>query len=94
MNFLQAKDKIYSKKDFYEALKSVGIGRGDCICVHTELFNLGIALVGREEFLGILLEVFKELLGENGTLIMPTFTYDFCNGRDFDKKITKALWAF
>ncbi|ENB4015410.1 aminoglycoside N(3)-acetyltransferase [Campylobacter upsaliensis] len=90
MNFLQAKDKIYSKKDFYEALERVGIERGDCICVHTQLFNLGIALVGREEFLGILLEVFKELLEENGTLIMPTFTYDFCKGRDFDKKNHKS----
>ncbi|MEB2790780.1 hypothetical protein [Campylobacter upsaliensis] len=50
MNFLQAKDKIYSKKDFYEALKSVGIGRGDCICVHTELFNLGIVWWGVRNF--------------------------------------------
>ncbi|EJL4569703.1 aminoglycoside N(3)-acetyltransferase [Campylobacter upsaliensis] len=90
MNFLQAKNKIYNKNDFYEALKCVGLERGDCICVHTELFNLGIALVGREDFLHILLCVFREILGKNGTLIMPTFTYDFCKGRNFDKKKNKS----
>lgn len=90
MQFLQAKDKTLTKRDFCELLERVGIGRADCICVHTELFNLGLALVKKEQFLHILLSSFREILGPKGTLIMPTFTYDFCRGRDFDKRHNKS----
>lgn len=90
MEFLQAKDKNYTKADFCELLECVGVGRGDYICVHTELFNLGLPLVKKEQFLQILLSGFREVLGADGTLIMPTFTYDFCNGRDFDKRHNKS----
>lgn len=90
MKFLQAKDKIYTKSDFCEVLERLGLRRGEIICVHTELFNMGLPLVDKELFLRILLDGFWDILGRSGTLIMPTFTYDFCNGRDFDKRHNKS----
>ncbi len=88
--FLRYQDEFYTQKDFKTALQNLGIKSGALLCVHTELFNFGTPLVSKDEFLGLLLNAFYELLGENGTLIMPTFTYSFCRYKDYDKLKTKS----
>ncbi|ARJ56246.1 AAC(3) family N-acetyltransferase [Campylobacter cuniculorum] len=88
--FLKHKDRSYTKDDFIGILRDLGIKKNDCICVHTEIFKLGIPLVSKEEFLRILLEGFLEVLGTQGTLIMPTFTYSFCKNQAYDKVHSKS----
>ena len=58
--------------------------------MHTELINLGIPLVSKKEFLNIIISCFLEVLGDGGTLIMPTFTYNFCRYQDYDKIHSKS----
>ncbi len=76
--FLEHNGKKYSDKDLIDAFYQLGIKRGDILCVHTELFNFGIPLLFRNEFLQTILDCFFEVIGKEGTLIMPTFTYSFC----------------
>ncbi|EAI3896839.1 aminoglycoside N(3)-acetyltransferase, partial [Campylobacter lari] len=83
--FLEYNDKKYSNVDLIEAFKKLGIKKGDILCVHTELFNFGTPLLPRNEFLQTILDCFFEVIGEEGTLIMPTFTYSFCKNEVYDK---------
>lgn len=82
---LEANGKLVKKSDFLDALERIGIKSGDAVCVHTELFTLGKPLLPKDEFLRVLLECFYEVIGKNGTLIMPTFTYSFCKNKIYDK---------
>ncbi|EAK0437082.1 aminoglycoside N(3)-acetyltransferase [Campylobacter lari] len=83
--FLENNDKKYSNADLIEAFKKLGIKKGDILCVHTELFNFGTPLLPRNEFLQTILDCFFEVIGKEGTLIMPTFTYSFCKNEVYDK---------
>ncbi|RAZ57496.1 AAC(3) family N-acetyltransferase [Campylobacter hyointestinalis] len=82
---LEANGKLVKKSDFLDALEQIGIKSGDAVCVHTELFTLGKPLLAKDEFLRVLLHCFYEVIGKNGTLIMPTFTYSFCKNQIYDK---------
>lgn len=68
----------------------IGIKAGDMICVHTEIFNLGIPLLTKNEYLKALIECFLEILTNNGTLVMPTFSYSFCKNEIYDKNKSKC----
>ncbi|EAH7580657.1 aminoglycoside N(3)-acetyltransferase [Campylobacter lari] len=83
--FLEHNGKKYSNVDLIEAFKKLGIKKGDILCVHTELFNFGTPLLPRNQFLQTILECFFEVIGKEGTLIMPTFTYSFCKNEVYDK---------
>ncbi|EAI3905184.1 aminoglycoside N(3)-acetyltransferase [Campylobacter lari] len=83
--FLEYNDKKYSNVDLIEAFKKLGIKKGDILCVHSELFNFGTPLLPRNEFLQTILDCFFEVIGKEGTLIMPTFTYSFCKNEVYDK---------
>ncbi|EOI4396612.1 AAC(3) family N-acetyltransferase, partial [Campylobacter jejuni] len=76
--FLEHNGKKYSDKDLIDAFYQLGIKRGDILCVHTELMKFGKALLTKNDFLKTLLECFFKVLGKEGTLLMPTFTYSFC----------------
>ncbi len=88
--FLEHNGKKYSDKDLIDAFYQLGIKRGDILCVHTELFKFGIPLLSRNEFLQTILNCFFEVIGQEGTLIMPTFTYSFCKNEVYDKINSKT----
>ncbi|WP_144674416.1 AAC(3) family N-acetyltransferase [Campylobacter jejuni] len=88
--FLEHNGKKYSDKDLIDAFYQLGIKRGDILCVHTELFNFGIPLLPKNEFLQTILDCFFEVIGKEGTLIMPTFTYSFCKNEVYDKLNSKC----
>ena len=88
--FLQSGDKLFSQKDLIAAIKSLGICPGDTICIHSEIFTLGKFLVPREEFLHIIIQSFLNSVGNEGTVLMPTFTYSFCKGEIYDINNSKS----
>lgn len=65
-------------EEIVEALRAVGLQAGDLVLVHTRLFTVGL-IKGAEplEIPGIYLRAFQEVLGERGTLVVPTFTMSF-----------------
>ena len=59
------------KQDIVKALREMGIRRGDCLLVHSSLSSMGYVEGGADAVVDALLEV----LGEEGTLMVPTFTH-------------------
>lgn len=84
----------YAKKLIEQALQKVGIEKGDIILVHsdsTPVFELGDPnfLVNP---LDLLKKCFLNILGPTGTLVVPTFNWDFCKGKPYshEKSISQV----
>jgi len=80
----------YTYKDIVNVIKKLGLKKGDRIFSHS---NIGF--FGRCEGINNaqnLCEQFKnaffEVIGQEGTLIVPTFTYSFCHKEVFEPKTT------
>ncbi len=72
--------------DIRLALEQVGIQKSDSIFVHSDLKHFGklSQIMNRDEFFGQMIDVFLNVIGPNGNLMMPTFSYSFCKGEIFD----------
>ncbi len=82
--FIITNDKIVSVRDFYNALAFLEIKKYDIVCVHSQIFSLGKPLVGKDEFMQIIVNVLQDIISTEGMLIMPTFTYSFCKNEIYD----------
>ena len=62
------------------------IKEGDCVYVVSDILDLAKAYLKRGQKLDLdkLTECLQKLVGETGTLLLPTFNWDFCKGVDFD----------
>ena len=69
---------MYSKQDIVKNLEALGIKKGDKLLVHASYKSLG-AVDGRIE---TVIDAFKEAVGEEGTLMFPTFTYENVNAEN------------
>lgn len=76
--------------DLQNALYMLGIRQGDTICVHSQIYSLGIPGMSRTKYLNTLLNVLKEAVGSDGTVIMPAFSYSFCENEVFDVQNSKS----
>ncbi|NRT78794.1 aminoglycoside N(3)-acetyltransferase [Clostridium beijerinckii] len=63
--------KIVIKKDIVNALKQLGVKSGQNIIVHTSMKSFGFVCGGPQ----IIIEALIELVGKDGTIIMPTQTW-------------------
>lgn len=71
--------------DFMDTLEEANVKYGDIICVHSDLIKFGKPLINnKKEYLNILIKILIDKIGETGTLIMPTFTYNYCNNEVYD----------
>lgn len=79
---------MYSKQDIVKNLEALGIKKGDKLLIHASYKSLGAVQGGIET----VIEAFKEAVGEEGTLMFPTFTYENVNGQNpvFDIKISPS----
>jgi aminoglycoside 3-N-acetyltransferase len=77
---------VAGKEKLALALKSLGIKQGDNLLVHGGLLNLGqIGGKSAEENLDIIYDALIEVLGTEGTLIVPAFYYEFARwDKSFD----------
>ena len=73
-------------KKISEQAKALGINKGDTLLVHSSLRSLGGAKP--EE----VIEGLRDALGEEGTLVFPTLSYQNCNPNkpNFDYYETKS----
>ena len=60
--------KTVVKSDIVDALRSVGLQRGDSVMVHTSLGKIGYVCGGAQ----VVIEALIESVGEEGTIMMPT----------------------
>ena len=86
----------YLKKDIVQSLADVGLKLGDTIFCHSNLGFFGKLKGGdsRERVYQIFKESIFEVIGDRGTLVVPTFSYSFCNEQEFDIDNTPSVCGF
>jgi aminoglycoside 3-N-acetyltransferase len=72
MNHLQPGKPAISRQDILAGLRQLGLKSGMSVVVHSSLSKFGYVLGGAEAVIQALMEV----LGEQGTLLMPSFNHD------------------
>ena len=88
-----AKKKYYNQDDVRKALVNVGLKRGDIAFSHSNIGYFGIPEGGggTSNIERILLDTILEIIGPEGTFIVPTFTYSFPKAKFFDKNETPSV---
>lgn len=87
------KDYDYIKEDIVKALKEVGLERGDSIIIHSNMGFFG-KLKGcpdKDSYCKAFKESILDVIGSDGTIVVPTFSYSFCNQQIFDKSKTESM---
>jgi aminoglycoside N3'-acetyltransferase len=69
-----------------ESLRRVGVGPGDGVLVHAAIQYLGRPVGG----VGLYWAAFQDVLGEAGTLVVPTFNFGYARGAPFDRADTPS----
>ncbi|KHD38340.1 aminoglycoside phosphotransferase [Clostridium acetobutylicum] len=92
MDFLyEFNNKKISSEDFKLSFKKLGIKEGDVVFLHSDITVFGkLILTDRKKFFNDILSSVKDVVGKKGVVIMPAFSYSFCNGEVFDVKKTKG----
>jgi aminoglycoside 3-N-acetyltransferase len=72
--------------DMVSGLRAVGLKEGSIALFHSFLGALGPTAKPVET----LYAAFREVLGEAGTLVVPTFNFDFCRGKEFCLEATSS----
>ena len=82
----------YTVQDIQKALWDIGITEGDDVFIHSNLGFFGVLEGCRsadalcESFLTAL----QSVIGDEGTVVTPTFSYSYCHGEVFDPYRTKT----
>lgn len=79
-------DWHYTSADLIRGLEAIGIGKGDTLFVHVCLDRLGQpkACAGEAETNQFLLDALQTVVGAEGTILVPTYTFSFCRQEVFD----------
>jgi len=82
----------YNFRQMKEALRKCGLNRGDTVFCHSNVGFFGRAEEGEtaEALFGMILRAFQDVLGPEGAVVVPTFTYSFCKGEVFDPANTPS----
>lgn len=86
----------YNKDELKKALSAVGVNKGDIIFSHVGMGFLGYPQEGKDLkiMFDVILSAFLEVLGPGGNFIVPTYTYSFCKGKDFDPANSASTVGF
>src|SRR3989338_2466309 len=67
-----------SLQEIIRTLRAAGVERGDILNVHSRLFAIGaVRDAAVEEIPALSLRAFREVIGEAGAIVVPTFTTSF-----------------
>lgn len=86
----------YTYDDMKNTLLEAGLKQGDTVLMHSDLATLGIS----KEFAEgknpaeLIHDAIFEIIGENGTLVVPTFTYSFCKDEIYDPETSKSTVGY
>jgi aminoglycoside 3-N-acetyltransferase len=82
----------YSYNDIVKSLKEAGLKKGDSVFVHSNLGYFGLleGATSMDDICFAFLKAFIEIIGDEGTLIVPTFSYSFFKEEIFDYNETPS----
>ena len=78
--------KSYTKSQLVTAINNLGIDQGDFLFCHSNVGFLGFPeeADSKKGALKIIFDSIFEVIGEEGSLVVPTYTYSFGKGEVFD----------
>jgi len=81
-----------SADQFATAFRTLGIGAGDIVMVHAclDVVEPADADAMRAERARLLLDALRSVVGDGGTILVPTYTFSFCRGEPFDVERTST----
>lgn len=86
--FIDGNGKAYDASDVVKALKTIGADDCEALFIHSDVvFGNPPADFKRKEYLKALYQILLEL---KVPMIVPTFTYSFCNHEDYDVKKSRT----
>lgn len=77
----------YCREDLAAGLRQVGLHEGGLVFAQVGMGMLGVpreGLTTMPTLFWVVLGAFQDVLGETGTLVVPTYTMSFCRGEDYD----------
>jgi aminoglycoside 3-N-acetyltransferase len=76
----------YAHEDVVRALRAVGVRRGDVLFTHSSVAMLGIPGVSldADAIAALFLAALREVAGEEGTWVLPAYTYSYTKAEVFD----------
>ena len=82
----------YTRSDIINSLQEVGVDKGDSIFIHSNLGFFGTLedVDTTEEYWRIFKDAIFQVITNEGTLIVPTFTYSFCWNQEFELDFTPS----
>ena len=86
----------YSKEEIALALEKLGLMKGDSLFVHSNIGFFGILENTKniDDVCEIFFDSIFELIGAEGTIFVPAFTYSFSRGEVFDPLKPPKMGAF
>ena len=88
------KDYHYSFDDFEEGLKKSGIKSGDIVFGHSSIGFFGKPCLENSNFNNaaeLILSAIFSVIGNSGTLVLPCYTYSFCDSKLFNPNRSKGI---
>jgi aminoglycoside 3-N-acetyltransferase len=74
------------RQELASSFGDLGVRHGDTVLVHSSYKSLGPVVGGPRT----VIEALRSALGPEGTLIVPTFNFEFCEGVPFDARTTPS----
>jgi aminopeptidase-like protein/aminoglycoside N3'-acetyltransferase len=89
----------YGRTDLINGLKLIGLRPGDVVLFQVSHLALGSVEFdpSEEEVCELLYSTMREVIGPEGTMLMPTFSFSFSRNEDFDVQTTPAIqgeWSY
>ena len=77
---------------YNELIKKMNIKKGENIFIASDILRIGLKFYEKKETfdLDIFLDKLKEKITKEGTIVFPTYNWDFCKGISFDYNKTKS----
>jgi aminoglycoside 3-N-acetyltransferase len=76
--------------DIKKILSQSGIKKGDTLMLHGDAGISTSIISNKKNKLDIIFNEIIDYLGNKGTILIPTFTYNFCDNKNFNIKKTKS----
>lgn len=83
----------YTRDDLVGAIRAVGIAEGDIVSLQVSLGRLGLPCDVAPNYQALsefVIEVFLDVLGPQGTLVVPTYSYSLGRGEVFEVETTHS----
>jgi aminopeptidase-like protein/aminoglycoside N3'-acetyltransferase len=91
--YMSSRRRNYSRNALLRGLKRAGLRQGDTVLFHVSSLVLGSVECGCSirEVCESCYSAMREVIGPEGTMLLPAFSFSFCRNEDFDVQSTPSV---